>query len=237
MDNNDVRILVETFKGYRDLLTPIQANLSDFIGTYDSIKDDIQRLNDSFGEEVKNNLQGMFKSLSKQAESASEFSQRIDQFVKMAAKYTSEVSYLVGVFNKIEEKISAVNEIERQAEEQIKKLDTILEEKKKSYNIKELQRTLDNYNDNVQRVSEFINKDVVENLNRNNKQLDAILSGNDRLAKQLGEERTTLDRLLVTNIANGDLLQKVTERGDVDEEYLYAVLDKWADARKVRTKK
>ena len=30
MDNNELRNLVETFKEYRDLLTPIQAGLSDF---------------------------------------------------------------------------------------------------------------------------------------------------------------------------------------------------------------
>jgi len=233
MDNNDVKTLIEAFRAYRELLSPIQESLHDFAGTYDSLRSDIDKLNASFGGDIQSNLDKIYKNLSRQAENASDLSSRIDQFVKVTGKYTVDFSKLLTTLEKVEERLSAVNDLESKAEEQIGKLDAILEEKKRSYNIRELQKTLDTYNANVQKVSEFINKDVADSLSQNYKKLDDIRNGNESLAKLIGAENGKIEEMLATHKSSGDLLRRAVENEDLNEDYIFDILDKWAEKRKV----
>jgi DNA repair ATPase RecN len=231
--DNDVRALIDAFRAYRDLLGPIQESLHEFASTYDFLKKDIDKLNAAFEGDIQGNLEKIYKNLSRQAEDASDLSVRIDQFVKVTGKYTSDFARLVGMLEKIEEKLKAVNELEARAEEQLGKLDAILEEKKRSYNVRELQKTLETYNANVQKVSEFINKDVAESLSENYKKLDAIRHGNETLAKLIESENARMDALLETYKATSELLKKAVEKEDINEAYIFDILDKWATERKV----
>ncbi|NCA67659.1 MAG: hypothetical protein EOM87_06320 [Clostridia bacterium] len=237
MENNDIKTLIESFKGYRDLLNPIQTNLHDFVETYDSMKNDIEKLNTAFEGDIKGNLEKIYKNLSRQAEHATDLSSRIDQFITMTNKYTSDVTRFVGLFEKVEERIRLVNDLESKAEAQIGKLDEILEEKRKNYNVKELQRTLESYNANVQKMSEFINKDIAEALSQNYKKLDTIKSGNDNLTKKLKEENTSVESLLNAYLTTNELLKQITEKEDVNEAYIFEIIDKWAEDRKLKIKK
>ncbi|MDD3947390.1 MAG: hypothetical protein PHI19_06085 [Clostridia bacterium] len=233
MDNNEAKVLIESFRAYRELLTPIQESLHEFAGTYDSLKNDIGKLNTAFEGDIQGNLDKIYKNLSRQAENASDLSSRIDQFVKVTAKYTSDFARLIQLLEKVEERLSAVNELESKAEEQIGKLDTILEEKKRSYNVRELQKTLDNYNANVQKVSEFINKDVAESLANNYQKLDGIRNGNETLTKLIEAENAKVDTLLETYMSTNELLKRAVEKEDLNEDYIFDILDKWAKTRKV----
>ena len=56
MTDIELKNLVETFKQYRDLITPIQAGLSDFAESFELLKADISRLDASFGQEAKDNM-------------------------------------------------------------------------------------------------------------------------------------------------------------------------------------
>lgn len=233
MDNNEAKVLIESFRAYRELLTPIQESLHEFAGTYDSLKNDIGKLNTAFEGDIQGNLDKIYKNLSRQAENASDLSSRIDQFVKVTAKYTSDFARLIQLLEKVEERLSAVNELESKAEEQIGKLDAILEEKKRSYNVRELQKTLDNYNANVQKVSEFINKDVAESLANNYQKLDGIRNGNETLTKLIEAENAKVDTLLETYMSTNELLKRAVEKEDLNEDYIFDILDKWAKTRKV----
>ncbi len=228
MDNNDMKVLVDTFKGYRDLLGPIQTNLSDFIDTYEQMRGDIDRLNSSFSGDVKGSLESIYKNLSVQADKASDLSTKIDHFVKISNKYTADITKVITMFEKVEQNLVAVSELETKAEEQIGKLDAILQEKKKNYNLKELQRTLDNYNDNVQKVSEFINKDVAEVLTQNNKKLELLQSSNDILLSRIESERGSIERLIESYEETNSYLKIIVDKDGVNEEYIYDVLDNWA---------
>jgi uncharacterized phage infection (PIP) family protein YhgE len=236
MDINDLKTLIDTFKGYRDLLTPIQNSLSDFAQTFGQMKKDIEKLNQHFGEGAQKSLDKLYKDLSEQAQKTADLFSRIDKFVEMANKYTDSAQKFAALFEKVESGIRAVDDIERKAAEQIGKLDAILEEKKKSYNIKELERTLENYNDNVTKVSEFINKEVADSLNRNYQKLESIKSGNDFIAKKLEEEKTSIQALAENYASSAELLKRLTEKNDVNEEYIFEIIDKWAQSRKVKTK-
>ena len=101
MDNNDVKVLIETFKNYRDLLTPIQSNLNDFVATYTDVQSDIDRLNQAFSGDVRGNLDKIYRTLSGQAEKAQDLGQQIDRFMKMSAKYTADITRLLDTVEKV----------------------------------------------------------------------------------------------------------------------------------------
>ena len=103
---------------------------------------------------------------------------KVDEFLQSTNKYTDEITKLMSMFETIQSRISSVNEIESKAEEQISRLDEILEEKKRNYDLKDLKNSLDKYNANLQSVSEFVNKDVAENIVENTKTIQEIKSGN-----------------------------------------------------------
>lgn len=237
MENNEVNELIDAFIGYREMLTPIQANLHEFLETYSALKSDVDKLNSAFSGDVQAKLSEIYKVLESQAAKSEELTRKVDQFLNSSNKYTEEVGKLINMFESINSRISSVNEIEAKAEEQIGKLDTIIEEKKRSYNLKDLEKSLDNYNNNLQQVSDFINKDVAENIMTNTKSIQSIKDGNDNIVKALADEKKSIEGLIENYKTSNELLKKVVEKEDVNEEYIFDLLDKWAESRKVKTKK
>ena len=233
----DIKTLINAFIGYRELLTPIQSGLSDFLETYNSVRDDIEKLNTAFDGSAQNNLQSIAKTLASQAEKSTDLSSRIEQFAKATNRYVSQVDNLVSLLEKTEQRIATINDIEHKVSEQIKKLDAVIEEKKISYNLRDLQRSLEGYDSNVRRVSDFINKDVAEVLSENARKIDEIKQGEESLQKEISGEKTSVEELLETAQKNNELLRRIAEASDVNEEYIYTVIDKWAQSRKVKTKK
>lgn len=237
MDQNEVKILIETFKSYRDLLTPIQSNLNDFIATYSGVQSDLDRLNQAFSGDARGSLDKIYRTLSSQAEKASDLATQIDKFMRMSGKYTEDISKLLNAVEKVADKLENISELETKAETQLGKLESILDEKRKSYNVKELQRTLENYDDNVRKMNEFINKDVAEKVADSNQKINAVKSGSEALMKNISNQKGSIEELTSTYRETNRLLKQIIEKDDVNEQHLYEVLDKWAEARKVKIKK
>ncbi len=234
MDNNEVKNLIDAFKGYRDLLTPIQSNLNDFIETYDEVKGDIERLNSAFSGDVKGNLDKIYRNLSSQAEKSADLSSAIDRFLRASGKYLADTEKLIGTLSRISDSLGAVNAIEAKAEEQLGKLDSVLEEKRKNYNVKELQKTVESYNENVRKMSDFINRDVALTVADSNKTLSDMKSTNKALLESISSETAAVSDLAAKYAENNALLRKIVEKKDVDEAYIYDMLDAWAEDRKVK---
>lgn len=237
MDNNEVNALVDAFVGYREMLVPIQADMHEFLETYGALKNDVDKLNTAFSGDVQGKLSEIYKNLASQAEKSEELTRKVDQFLKSSAKYTEEVDSLISMFKSIQDRISTVNEIEAKAEEQIGRLDSIIEEKRRNYDLKDLKKSLDAYNSNLQTVGDFINKDVAENIIENTNSIKEIKEGNQSIAKRLEEEKKSVDELVETYKSSNELLKKIVEKQDVNEAYIFDILDKWAEDRKVKIKK
>ena len=237
MDQNEVKILIETFKSYRDLLTPIQSNLNDFIATYSGVQSDLDRLNQAFSGDARGSLDKIYRTLSSQAEKASDLATQIDKFMRMSGKYTEDISKLLNTVEKVADKLENISELEAKAETQLGKLESILDEKRKSYNVKELQRTLENYDDNVRKMNEFINKDVAEKVADSNQKINAVKSGSEALMKNISNQKGSIEELTSTYKETNRLLKQIVEKDDVNEQHLYEVLDKWAETRRVKIKK
>ena len=237
MENNEIKMLITTFKEYRDLLTPIEENLKSFSMSFDSIRNDIENLNTSFDGSVQQKLDSIYKELSNQAEKARTLSSEVDRFMNITSKYVTNVDKLVDLLDGIEKRISTVHSIEQKAEDQIGKLDAIIEEKRRTYDIRRLEKNLENYNIGVQKVSEFINKDVAESLQESSEKINQIQDRNSNILKTLVEEKISIDQLVESYNTSNDLLKKVVENKDVNEEYIFEILDRWAEDRKVKIKK
>jgi len=237
MNNNEVKELIESFKGYRNLLAPIQKNLADFADTYDAMRENIDKLNASFGGDLKSKVEEIFRQMTGQAGKTADLSGQIDKLSGAAAKYASDVGAFVALFSKIEQRLGAVLELESRAESQISRLDTILEEKTKNYNLKELQTALDKYNQDVKKVSEFINKDIADSMTASRDSLASMKESLDGVVKARTGEDATMERLLKSYSASEELLKQIIEKNDVNEAYIFELLDKWAESRKVKIKK
>ena len=237
MENKEINSLIDAFVGYREMLVPIQSDLNDFLNTYTSLRNDIDKLSNSFSDDAKGKLDEIYKNLATQAQKSDELTKKVDQFLRSSTKYTDEIEKLISTFDSIGGRLSSINEIEKRAEAQIGKLDTILEEKKKNYNLKELERSLDSYNTNLQVVGDFVNKDIAENIVNNTKMIQSIKDGSENIAKRLEEEKRSIDELMVSYKTSNDLLKKVVEKEDVNEEYIFDILDKWAESRNLKIKK
>lgn len=237
MDNNELNALINAFVGYRDMLVPIQSDLSEFLNTYSALRNDIDKLSNSFSNDAKSKLDEIYRSLASQAQKSEELTKKVDQFLRSSTRYTEEVDKLITTFESISGRISSVNAIESKAEEQISKLDAIINEKRKSYNLKELERSLDSYNANLQAVGDFINKEVAQNIVENSKTIQSIKSGNENIAKRIEEENKSIGELVENYKQSNELLKKVVEGNDVNEAYIFDMMDKWAESRNIKLKK
>jgi len=233
----DVKALIESFREYRDLLTPVTENLREFADTYDSMRGDIDRLSSAFEGDVTGNLEKIYKTLSTEAAKAQSLAHEIDAFLVKSERYEKEVETLSRTLTKLEGTLESLTRLESEAEEQIGKLESTLEEKRKNYNLKELERTIGNYNAGVNRVAEFINKDVAASLSENNDKLNSIKARFAELEEGVKQGNGSIDALVASFVATGDLLRKVTEGESVNEAYIYDILDRWAADRGVKRKK
>lgn len=237
MGNNEFLELVNSFKEYRALLEPVEQSLQDFSLTFEKMKNDIQTLNANFNSDLNGKLDRIYKDLSVQSEKSKMLAGGIDKFAVETAKYLSSVDRLLDIMSKIENRVRTVDEIEKKAEDQIGKLNSIIEEKKKTYDIKQLEKNLENYNVGVQKVSEYINQDIAENLKQNNETIRQIRDKSDSVFESLKEEKLSIEKLVENYQESNKLLKKVVENNDVNEEYIFEILDKWALDRKVKTRK
>lgn len=237
MEKNEVSSLIEAFVGYRDMLMPVQSDLHNFLETYSSLKEDVDKLSTSFSGDAKAKLNEIYLSLASQAKKSEELIQKVDQFLKSSTRYTEEVNKLIETFEGISDRISSVNEIESKAEEQIGRLDQIIEEKKRNYNLKELQKSLETYNANIQATSDFINKDVAESVVNSTKIVQSIKDGNENIFRYLEDEKKSINEIAETYKTSNELLKKLIENNGVNEEYIFDIIDKWAESRRVKTKK
>lgn len=233
----DIKMLITTFKEYRDLIGPIEANLREFSSSFESVKSDIANLNSSFDGGLQNKLDQIYKELSTQADKAKTLANQVDRFLGATNKYVSGVESIVSLVSQIEGKLNAVNELQQKAENQIEKLNVIIEEKRKTYDIRGLEKNLENYNVGVQKVSEYINKDVAEALKNSGDKIKEIHDKNISIYEAIVEEKSSIDKLVDSYNASNKLLKKIVEENDVNEEYIFEILDRWALDRKVKTKK
>ena len=235
-NNNELRSLIVAFKEYRNLLTPIEQSLREFSLSFDSITTDLKNLNTNFDGSIKEKLDSICKELSSQVNKTKTLSEQVDSFMNSTSKYVSSVDRLVNLCGRIEEKLSTVDKIESTAETQIAKLDTIIEEKKRTYNIKQLEKNLENYNIGVQKVSDYINKDVADVLKSSSEKINQMNDKHANVHQALLEEKSSIDKLVDAYSTSNQLLRKIVENKDVNEQYIYEILDKWADSRKVKRK-
>ncbi len=237
MEIKEVDSLIEAFVGYREMLVPIQGELHDFLMTYDALKDSVDKLRTSFSDDAKEKLNEIYRSLSSQAKKSEEMALKVDEFLKSSARYTEGLNKLVSTFDGINDKLASVNEIEERAEEQIGKLEELIEEKKKNYNLKELQRSLEQYNANIEATSDFINKDIAVSVVESAKMVQSIKDGSENIVKYLEDEKKNVAELAENYQRSSELLRKIVEKNDVNEEYIFDILDRWAENRNIKFKK
>lgn len=235
--NDDFKELIEAFKSYRDMLLPLKEGLSEFAETYEGTRASLQKINNAFDGDISGKLSAILNSLQAQSGKASDLTAKIESFVNMTNRYAVELDKIADLFDKAEKRFQDISSLENKVESLLAKIEAISEEKRKSYNIQQLQRSFESYNANLQGVNEFINKDVVNMLQDNSRKIDQVKQGADNIENRLKAESTSLENLVTSYTQTNQFLKKITEQNDVNESYLFDVLDRWAEARRVKIKK
>lgn len=236
-DYNELKELIDSFVAYRNVLTPLEENLRGIASTYSSIRDALDDINRTFAPGTGVQLDKIHSTLNAQARSGKELTQKIDEYSVSGEKYAKAVSDMTERFDDVAKKLETVTQMEKSAESILSKLEAMIEEKKTSYNLKDLQKSLDAYNKGVEKISDFINKDVGAVLQENAKKIEEIRKENEALSAALTEQNKTVASLSGYFAETSSLLRKTLEGGAVNEEYLFDAFDKWAADRKVKIKK
>lgn len=236
-DINDIKQLIDSFTAYRNVLSPLQESLHSLAETYGAIRADLDNLSKNFSGNAGSQLEKIHATLNQQARSGQELTNRIEEYAESGAKYARAVESMTKRFGEIASSLDTIDQLEKTAERLMGRLEELVEEKRASYNVKELQRSLDTYNKNVEKISEFINKDIASVLQQNAEKIESIKRENEALAVVVGEQGKAVAELTAMFAETSVLLRKVVEKGSVNEEYVFDVFDKWAADRNVKIKK
>lgn len=237
MDEKSIKELIESFIAYRNLIAPLQESLHSVSKTYEEIKNDLDNLTKSFSGNASAQLERVHATISAQAKSGQELGRRIEEYATSGEKYAQAVKDMSSRFSDVVDRIDSLSEIEKSAQKQLARIDTLIAEKSSSYNLKGLQKSLDDYNTNVEKISDFINKDIASVLKQNADKIEAIRKENEELSAAVAEQGKDIATLIAEFTNTSALLKKLVEGNSVNEEYLFDAFDKWAADRKVKIKK
>ena len=238
MENDkEIENLINAFVEYRNLLSPIEQNLKNFADTYENMREDIKQLNQSFDGNIPKKLDAIYNDIFKQFEKSKDLSSQIDSFKQKTDKFSSQMDKLIELFSNIENKINRIDDIEKRVTNQIDKLESIVDKKSKVYNIKELEKNLETYTESVQKINDYINKDIGVMLKNNDEKLSLIRDKNESVLENLLNEKNNIEDLISKYDESNKLIKKVFEKEDVNEQVIFDLLDKWASERGVKTKK
>ena len=234
---NSIKELIDSFIEYRNLLAPLQDSLHSVSKSYEEIRNDLDNLTKSFSGNATNQLEKVHATINAQAKSGQELGKRIEEYASSSEKYAQAVNNMSSRFSEVVNRIDELGKIERSAQNQLAQIDTLIAEKRSSYNLKELQKSLDGYNKNVERISDFINKDIASVLKQNAEKIENIRKENEELSTAVAQQGKDIATLITEFSATSELLKKLVEGSTVNEEYLFDAFDKWAADRKVKIKK
>jgi len=236
MNENSVKELIDSFIEYRNLISPLQDALLSVSKTYEEIRKDLDTLAKSFSGSAVNQLEKVHATINAQAKSGQELGRRIEEYAESGEKYAQAVKDMSARFSEVSRSIGSLDEIEKNAQDQLERIDTLIEEKRTTYNLKELQRSLDGYNKNIERISDFINKDIAAVLKQNADKIESIRKENEQLSASVAEQGKDIAILISEFSKTSSLLKTLVEGSTVNEEYLFDAFDRWAADRKVRIK-
>ncbi len=237
MNDNTVKELIDSFIEYRNLMAPLQDSLISVSKSYEDIKNDLESVAKNFSGSAANQLEKVHSTLNAQAKSGQELSRRIAEYAASGEKYAQAVKDMSSRFSEVVDRIDSLSEIEKNAQSQLERIDSLIAEKRSSYNLKELQKSLDVYNKNVEKISDFINRDIATVLKQNAEKIEIIRRENEELASAVAEQGKDIAALIAEFSNTSALMKKSVESNFVNEEYLFDAFDKWAADRKVKTRK
>lgn len=237
MSDNTIKELIDSFIEYRNVIAPLQDSLHTVSKTYEEIRNDLDNLTKSFNGNATSQLEKVHATLSAQARSGQELGRRIEEYASSGEKYAQAVSEMSSKFSEVVGRIDTLSQIEKGAQEQLARIDSLIAEKRSTYDLKGLQKSLDVYNTNVKKVSDFINKDIASVLKQNADKIDAIRKENEELSTAVAAQGKDIATLIEQFSVTSALLKKLVEGSTVNDEYLFDAFDRWAADRNVKIKK
>lgn len=234
MTDNSIKELIDSFVAYRELLAPLQESLTAVSKTYGEIRDDLDSLQKNLSGNAAGQLERVHSLLNSQAKSGQELAKSVAEYSKSGERFANAVNEVSTSFADVAKRITSLEETERAARSQIERIDALIEEKKAAYNLKDLQKSLDRYNLNIEKISDFINRDIAAVMKQNADKIENIRKENEELKAIVLQQSKDIAALAQSFVETTALLKTTVEGSSVNEQYLFDAFDKWAAERKVK---
>ncbi len=237
MNENAINELIESFVAYREMISPIRDSLADVSRSYKEIGDDLDALSKNLNAGSLDRLEKVHSSLAAQAKNGQELARRLSEYAQAGEKYAQAVDEMSTLFSGLASRMTSLEETENAARRQIEKIDGLIDEKKAPYNLKDLQKSLDRYSVNIEKISDFINRDIAAVMKQNADKIENIRKENEDLKEVVLQQSRDIAALTEMFRETTALLKNVVEGSTVNEQYIFDAFDKWAADRKVKIKK
>ena len=91
----DMKALTEAFSEYRDMLVPVQESLKSMVETYDSLHDDMAKLEGEFGNDIHVKLDKIYDTIAGQARKSEDLNKSIDSFLQESEVFIPNKRYTI----------------------------------------------------------------------------------------------------------------------------------------------
>jgi len=227
----EITDLITEFSKHTKVIEKVNENFASFVQAYKVIKESLEKLN----VDVK----------SKQT-----IEHTMNDLVSKSQNMVGDINVLSGKINKLENLINPISEQIENLNTSFKKLINFEENVQKILNnvnktnetiekldLNQINDALVSYNEKMEQTKNIFEKDVKKSFDTNNAKIDAMVSDVNSVLKNADSQNTHLEELVNQQSSLQAILTKIADKNTFQMEYLYEILDKWADERKVKTNK
>ncbi|MCK9575117.1 MAG: hypothetical protein WCX32_04715 [Clostridia bacterium] len=230
-NTKEIADLIGEFTNHTKVIETVNENFTNFMHAYKQIKESLEKLNIDI--KSKQNIEKAMNDLVDKGTllvgDITVLSQKVNKLESLINPIAEQIENLNTSFKKLinfDENVQAILNSVSKTNETIDKLD-----------LKQITTTLESYNQKMEQTKTIFEQDVKKAFNTNNARIDYMLKDVSSIVKNADSANTHLEELVKQQVELQTIISKLVDKNTFQMEYLYDVLDKWAEERKVKLSK
>lgn len=243
MANIDLTKVSKELAEQQIMMQEINKNLELFVENYRNTKRTLEEVKSPNGVDLSSKIDELTANLEQTRANVEIYGKKLYENLEISKVVSKEFDGVKEGLEKIKNEILETTKqsemylkSQKEALESISKFEEIMK-KIENVDFKNYESKLERYTYNLQLLNDKIENGLQEKIDKN-------LGEIEKFEKKINEisENTTKQNNAITEIAKSvatmtTLLSKLTKTGNVDEQYIYEIIDRWADESKVKHKK
>jgi len=236
MDKDTLERIINEYADSRKLMESVNSNINEFIEAYKEVSNKLNKLQRPDDIELKEKIDGLEKKLGTIDESIKEYKEILDNNINVATKINKSIINSDNAIKQINEKLTPTLELITNTLGAMNNFNTIVESFSQ-VDFSSLEKNIPEYTSQIVSLNKNVKKNIADKIKTNDiafeklhKSVSKVVDNSDNQTNTLGDIST---KLLDTNM----LLEEIVTKGNVDEQMIYEILDKWAESRNIKIKK